>query len=79
MGKMIEKDHSMITIIQLISEKEILEEHKFREVKILEEDIEVASGMIILEEVGVGPEKDSIQVPLGGTLEGMIEAVVYRF
>ena len=41
-----------------------LEEHKITEVRILEVDIEVALGMIILEEVEVGLEKDSIQVTL---------------
>ena len=40
--QIIEKGHSMIKIIEVISEEEILEEHKTTEVKILEEDIEVA-------------------------------------
>ena len=35
-------------------------------------DIEVALGMIILEEVEVGLEKDSIQVPLGGMIEAAV-------
>ena len=54
----------MIKIIRVISEEEILEECKITEVTILEEDIEVASGMINLAEVEVGPEKDSIQITL---------------
>ena len=43
----IEKGHSMVKITEVISEEEILEKCKITEVKILEEDIEVASGMII--------------------------------
>ena len=39
--KIIEKGHSMIKIIAVISEEDILEECKITEVKILEEDIEV--------------------------------------
>ena len=48
MDKIIEKGHSMIKIREVISKQEILKECKITEVKILEEDIEVASGMIIL-------------------------------
>ena len=66
------ESHSIIKIIEVILEEEISEECKITEVKILLEDIEVVSEMIILEEVGVGLEKDNIQVTLGG----MIEAVV---
>ena len=55
----------MIKIIEVILEKETLEEHKITEVKILEEDIKVTWGMIILEEVEVGLEKDNSQATLG--------------
>ena len=42
MDKIIEKGHSMIKTIEVISEEEILEEHKNTEVKILEKEIDVA-------------------------------------
>ena len=42
MDKIIQKGHSIIKIIEVISEEEMLEEHKITEVKILEEHIEVA-------------------------------------
>ena len=70
--KIIEEGCSMIKIIGVVSGEEILGECKITEVKILEEDIEVASEMIILEEIEVGLEKDSLPITLGG----MIEAVV---
>ena len=57
----------------MILEGEILEECRTTEVNILEEDIEVASGMIILEEVEVGLEKDSILVTLGGMIEAVVD------
>ena len=42
----------------MILGKEILEEHKIIEVKIVEVDIEVTLGVTIFEEVEVGPEKE---------------------
>ena len=62
MNKIIEEGHSMIKITEVILGKEILEEYKSIEVRILEVDIEVTLGTIILEEVEVGLEKDSAQV-----------------
>ena len=59
--KIIEEGHSMIRIIEVNLEEGILEEHKIAEFKILEVDIEVAWGMIMLEEVEVGLEKDNSQ------------------
>ena len=41
MDKILEEDHSMITIIEVILGKAILEPHKIIEVRILEVDIEV--------------------------------------
>ena len=58
----IEGGHSMVKVTGMILGKKILEECKNTEVKILEVDIEVVLGMIILEEVEVDLEKDSIQV-----------------
>ena len=72
MEKTIEEGHSVIKIIEVTLGKEILGECKIIEVRILELEIEVTLGMITLEEVEVGLEKDSIQV----TLEEMREAVV---
>ena len=46
---------------------------KITEVKLLENDIKVASGMIILDEVEVGLENDSIQVTLGGVIEAVVD------
>ena len=70
----IEEGHSMIKITEMILGKQRLEECRITEVRILEVDVEVALAMIILEEVEVGLEKDSIQVALGG----MIEVAVYQ-
>ena len=72
MDKITEEGHNIVKIKEMILGKEILEEHKTIEVRILEVDIEVTLGMVILEEVEVGLEKDSIQV----TLEEMRKAVV---
>ena len=52
--------------------EEILGKHKFIKVSIIGVDIEAITEMIILEEVEVGPGKESIQV----ILEGMIKVVV---
>ena len=60
-------------IIEVILEEKILEECKMIEIKILEVDIKVASGKIILEEVEVDLEKDSIQVTLGGMIEEVVD------
>ena len=49
----------MIKITEVTLGKEISEEHKIIEVRILEVDIEVTLEMKILEEVEVGLEKDS--------------------
>ena len=49
--KIIEEGHSMIRITEVILEKEILEKCKITEVRILEVDIKIALGMIILEEI----------------------------
>ena len=70
--KIIEKGHSMITIIEVILKGEILEECKIIEVKCLEMDIEVASGMVILGEVEVGVEKDNSQANLGGVIGAVV-------
>ena len=59
--KIIEEGHSMIKITEMILGKEILEERKITDIRILELDIEVILGMIILEEVEVGLETDSIR------------------
>ena len=70
--KITDEGHNMSKIIEGILGKDILEEHRIIEVRILGVDVEVILGMIILEEVEVGLEKDSIQV----TLEEMIKASV---
>ena len=70
--KIIEEGHSMIKIREEVSGKATLEEYTIIEVRILQVAIEVTLGMIILEEIEVGLEKDSFQVTLGE----MIEAVV---
>ena len=49
MDRSMDEDHSMIKIIEVILGKEILEECKIIEVRILEVDIEVILGTIILE------------------------------
>ena len=72
MDKIMEEGCSMIKIMDVTPGKEILEEHKITEVRILVVDTEVILGMITLVEVEVGLEKDSSQVTLGE----MIEAVV---
>ena len=69
MDKSTEEGCSMMQIIEVILGKEILEEYKIREVRILEMDIEITLGMIILEEVEVGIERDVIQVILGEMIE----------
>ena len=73
MDKIIEEGHSMIKITEVILGKEILEEHKITEVRILIVDIEVISGTIILEEIEVGLEKDSIQVTLAEVIEAAVD------
>ena len=73
MDKIIGEGHSMIKITENISGKEILEECKFIEVRILEVDIQVALGMIILEEVKVGLDRGSIQVTFGGMIEASVD------
>ena len=55
----------MFKITEEILGQQILEKGKTTEVKILEEDIEVASGTVILIEIGVGLEKENFQVILG--------------
>ena len=72
MDRIIEEDYNMITIIEVTSGKEILEECRIIEVRILEVDIEVTIKMKTLEEIEVDVEKDNIQV----ILEGMIKAAV---
>ena len=72
MDKSIEEGCSIIKIIELTLGEEIREEHKITEVRISEVDIEVTLGMITLDEVEVGLEKDSTQV----TSDEMREAVV---
>ena len=62
----------MITIIEMTSGEEILEEHTFIEVKMFEVDKEVTIEMKTFEDVEVGLEKDSIQV----ILQEIIKAVV---
>ena len=69
----IEEGCSMIKIIEVILGMETLEECKIMEVRILEVDIEVILGVIILQEVEVGLEKDSIQVTLGEMIEAAID------
>ena len=53
--------------------KKTLEECKIIEVRILEVDIEVTLGMIILKEVKVGPGKDSTQINLGEMKEAAVD------
>ena len=72
MDKTIEDSHSMITITEVTSGEEILEECKIIEVRILEVDKEVALVMTTLKEVEVVLQKDNIQV----ILEEMSKAVV---
>ena len=71
-GKILEEGGSMIKIIEVILGKAITEECKIKEVRILKVDIELTLGMITLERVEVGLEKDSTWV----TLQEMREAVV---
>ena len=63
---------NMLTIIEMTSGEELLQEHKIIEVKVLEVDIEITIKMKTLVEVKVDLEKDNIQV----ILEGMIKVVV---
>ena len=72
MDNTIQEDYSMIKIIEVTLGEKILEEPKIIEVKILEVDIEVTLETTILEEVGIGLEKDIILV----ILEEMSKAVV---
>ena len=72
MDRIIEQGCNTLTIIEMTLEEEIVEEHKFIEVKILEVDIEVTIETTILEKVAVGLGKDNIQV----ILEGMIKVVI---
>ena len=67
--KIIEDSHSVIKITKVLLGKEILEDCKITEVKIIEEDINLALGMTILEEIEVGLEKGGIQLTLGGMIE----------
>ena len=62
MDKTIQEGCSMIKITEVTLGEEILEECIIIEVRILEVDIEVILGMITLEQVEVGVEKDSVQV-----------------
>ena len=73
LDNIIEEDHSMIKITEVILGKEILKECRISEVRILEVDIEVALGMKILEQVEVGLEQDSIQVTVGGMIEVAVD------
>ena len=73
MDKISEEGHNMIKIIEVILGKEILEEHKIIQVRILEMDIEVTLGMITLEEIAVGLEKDRNQVTLGEMREAAVD------
>ena len=59
-GQNIEEGPNMLTIIGKTSGKEILEECKIIEVKILKVDIAVTMEMTTLEEVGDGQEKDDV-------------------
>ena len=69
MDKIIEKSLSMFKITEKILGEEILEKPKSIEVKILEEDINVALGTVNMIEVGVGLEKDNFWVTLGEMIE----------
>ena len=71
--KTIEEGQSMIKITTVTLGEKILEECKITEVRILEVDIEVTSGMTILEEVEVGLEKHSIQLTLGEMIEAVLD------
>ena len=62
MDKIMEEGCSMIKITEVALGKEILEECRIIEVRILEVDIEVSLETTALKEVEVGLEKDSIQV-----------------
>ena len=73
MDKTAEEGCSMIKIIEVILGKETFEECKIIEVRILEVDIEIILGAIILEEIAVDLEKDSIQVILGGMIEAAVD------
>ena len=70
--KIIEKGLSIFKITEEILGDEILEKHKIIEVKILEADVEVALGTVILIEVGVGLEKDNFHVTLGEMIEEVL-------
>ena len=72
MDRVIEEGPNMITIIEVMLGKEILEECNIIEVNISEVDIEVTIEMKTPEEVEVGWENVSIQV----ILEEMIKAIV---
>ena len=72
MDKILEEDCTMIKILDIILRKVILGECKILEVRILEVDIEVTLGIITLEEVEVGLEKDNTWV----TLEEMRKTVL---
>ena len=69
----IEKDLSMSKTTEEISGEEILQKHKTTEVKILEEDIVVAPGIVIFIEVGVSLEKDNFWVTVGEMIEVAVD------
>ena len=64
MDRIIEGDHIMSIIIEMILGETILETCKIIDIRILEVDIEGIIEMVTLEEVDVGLRKDSIQVIL---------------
>ena len=72
MDKIIKEGCNMLIIIEMTLGEEILGKCKIIEVSIIEVDIETFIEITILEEVEVGPGRDSIQVILGE----MIKAVV---
>ena len=59
-------------IIEVISEEEILEEHKIIDVKILEEHMEDVLEMVIFDR-DRSRSRESIQVPLGGMIEVAVD------
>ena len=72
MDKIIEEDHVMFIIIEMIIEEITPEMHRITEDQRVEVETEGIIGRILLEEVGVSLGRDNIQV----ILEGMIEVTV---
>ena len=63
----------MITIIEVTLGQEMLEEHKFIEVRILEVDIVVILGIITLQEVEVGLGNNCTWEILGDMRDAVVD------